>query len=148
MADLAGPPPDLPFGVDLGRLANLPARRGILALAAWPPIGIAAASLIGDATGCAAFSASCTSAATYYPWVAQVVILAGLLLLPAIARILAGGTIAVAVLAFPVAAALSASGATYDRVHGPPSLIAILAVAWVLGVIVMALRQWRPVSPS
>ena len=139
----AGPPLDLTFGLELGRLSGLPARRGILALAAWPPLGIAAASIIGDATGCAAFSASCTSLATYYPWIAQVAILAILLLLPVVARILAGGTVAVALLAFPVAAALSASGASYDRVHGPPSLIAILAVVWVLGVVIMAARLRR-----
>jgi curved DNA-binding protein CbpA len=138
-----GPPLDLTFGFDARRFENLPLRRGVLALAAWPPLGIAAASLIGEATGCAAFSASCTSAATFYPWIAQVAILAVLLLLPAVARVLAGGTIAVAILAFPVAAALSASGATYDRVHGPPSLIAVLAVVWVVGVVLMAARVRR-----
>ena len=116
----AGPPSDVTFGFDLRRYEALPYRRGILALAAWPPLGIAAASVIGDATGCAAFSAACTSVATFYPWIAQVAILAALLLLPAVSRVLAGGTIAVAALAFPVAAALSASGANYDRVHGPP----------------------------
>ena len=138
-----GPPLDLGLGLDLRRLDNLPYRRGLLALAAWPPLGIAAASIIGAATGCAAFSASCTSTATFYPWIAQLVILTALLLLPTVARVLAGGTLAVALLAFPVAAALSASGATYDRVHGPPSLIAILAVVWLAGVVLTALRVMR-----
>ncbi len=143
-----GAPLDLTFGFDFRRLEALPCRRGILALAAWPPLGIAAASLIGEATGCAAFSASCTSLATLYPWIAQIAILAGLLLLPALARILAGGTIAVVALAFPVAAALSASGAGYDRVHGPPSLIGILAIVWLGGVVLMALRLRRSVPAA
>ncbi len=147
-AGAAGPPFDFTFGFDLGRLEALPYRRGILALVAWPPLGIAAASLIGEATGCAAFSAACTSVSTLYPWLAQIVIMAGLLLLPALARILVGGTIAVAALAFPVAAALSASGAGYDRVHGPPSLIGILAIVWLGGVILMAFRLRRSVAAA
>ena len=131
----ASPPTEGGPWPDLRRFEGLMSRRSFLALAAWPPLGIAAASLIGQATGCAAFSAACTTEATYYPWVAQFVIVAALLLVPAAARVLVGGTIAVVVLAFPVTAALAAGGATYDPVHGPPALITILALAWVLGVV-------------
>jgi hypothetical protein len=138
--DADSEPPDPGAGLDLRRFEGLLSRRGVSALAAWPPLGIAAAAVIGQATGCAAFSAACTNEATYYPWVAQVAILAVLLLLPTAARILTGGTIAVIVLAFPVTAALSASGAAYDPVHGPPALIVILALAWILGVFLMGIR--------
>ena len=116
-------------------------RRLLRALIAWPPLGIAAAALIGEATGCAAFEATCAAPADLYPWAAQGVIILALLALPAIARILAGGTIAVLVLAFPVAAVLSASGASYDRTYGPAALLAVLAIAWGLGVGAVLLRR-------
>jgi hypothetical protein len=117
------------------------ARRLLRAVVAWPPLGIAAAAVIGEATGCAAFEATCTTPADLFPWFAQAAILLALLALPGVARILAGGTIAVAVLAFPVAAALSASGASYDRTYGPAALIAVLAIVWVLGVGAVLLRR-------
>jgi hypothetical protein len=116
-------------------------RRFVLALVAWPPLGVAAAAAIGQATGCAELSASCTPPAGLYPWVAQAAILAGLIAVPAIARVLVGGTFAVALLAVPVAAAQTAGGATYDRTHGPASLIAILALAWAAGVGAMLRRR-------
>jgi hypothetical protein len=116
-------------------------RRLLRALIAWPPLGIAAAALIGQATGCAAFEASCAAPADLYPWVAQGAILLALLALPGIARILAGGTLAVFILAFPVAAVLSASGATYDRTYGPAALLAVLAIAWALGVGAVLMRR-------
>ena len=116
-------------------------RRVVRALIAWPPLGIAAAALIGEATGCAAFEATCTPPAELYPWIAQGAIVLALLAAPAIARVLAGGTAAVAILAFPVAAILSAGGASYDRAYGPAALIAVLAVAWAVGVVAMLLRR-------
>lgn len=116
-------------------------RRLVRALIAWPPLGIAAAALIGEATGCAAFEATCTSLAGLYPWVAQGAIILALLAVPAAARVLAGGTAAVVVLALPVAAVLSAWGASYDRTRGPAALIAVLAVAWAAGIGVTFLRR-------
>ncbi|MEW5992445.1 MAG: DnaJ domain-containing protein [Chloroflexota bacterium] len=126
-----------PFRLDL----SPGARRLVRAMVAWPPLGIAAAAVIGDATGCAAFEATCVAPADLYPWVAQAAILLALLALPAIARVLAGGSVAVAILAFPVAAALSASGATYDRTYGPAALSAVLAVVWAGGVVAVLTRR-------
>ena len=131
------------FGATVVRLDAHPIRRAVLALVAWPPLGIAAAALIGQATGCAAFSATCTSSEALYPWLAQVAILLALALLPGLARLLAGGTAAAAVFAFPVAAALAASGANYDRAYGPASLMGILAIVWLGGVLAMAIRTRR-----
>ncbi|MBF8290529.1 MAG: hypothetical protein HW391_1497 [Chloroflexi bacterium] len=53
----------------------------------------------------------------------------------------AGGTVAVALLAFPVAATLSASGAAYDPIYGPAALRGVLAVVWVGGVAAVLLRR-------
>ena len=131
------------FGATVARLDAHPIRRAVLALVAWPPLGIAAAALIGQATGCAAFSATCTSSQALYPWLAQFVILFALALLPGLARLLAGGTAAAAVFALPVATALSASGADYDRAYGPASLMGILAIVWLGGVLAMAIRTRR-----
>jgi len=123
-------------------------RRILRTLVAWPPLGIAAAAVIGDATGCAAFEATCTPPADLYPWFAQGAILLALFALPGAARVLAGGTLAVAILAFPVAAVLSASGANYDRQYGPAALIASLAVVWAVGVAAILTRRvvtrWLP----
>jgi hypothetical protein len=46
-----------------------------------------------------------------------------------------------AILAFPVAAVLSAGGANYDRARGPAALIAVLAVVWAAGVGATLLRR-------
>lgn len=123
-------------------------RRLLRAVVAWPPLGIAAAAVIGEATGCAAFEAICTPPADLYPWFAQVAIILALLAVPGAARVLAGGTLAVAILAFPVAAVLLAGGANYDRRYGPAALIAVLAVVWAVGVAAVLLRRvatrWLP----
>ena len=123
-----------------GRVERSPHRRLILALLAWPPLGVAAASVISGVTGCAAFSASCTSMASAYPWFAQLAIIAALLLLPAAARLFVGGTIAVTLFAFPAAATLVAGGASYDPVYGPASLFTVLAVVWIGGVALSLVR--------
>ena len=145
--DAAAKPFDLVAAVvgllEHGAFERQPLRRLILAFIAWPPIGIAAAALIGEMTGCATFSASCTGGATAYPWLAQLLILGILLAIPAAARLLVGGSLAVLIMAFPIAATLSASGANYDRTYGPASLIGLLAVAWIGGVILAFVRRAR-----
>lgn len=148
------PASPLPLGmdfipsIDLSVIERSSFRRVLFALLAWPPIGIAAAALIGKSTGCAAFSASCTREGAILPWLAQAVILLVLLAAPFVARVLIGGTAAVLIVAFPAAATLSASGARYDRAYGPASLLAILAIAWVVGVVVMVIRAARKRSAA
>ena len=65
----------------------------LVALVAWPPIGLAAAAIIGDVTGCSAFAATCTGSEPLLPWLAQAAILGLLLLLPPVTRLLAGGAL-------------------------------------------------------
>ena len=147
----AGPLPlgtDFIPSLDLSVLDRSSFRRVLFALLAWPPLGIAAAALIGDSTGCAAFSATCTPEGAALPWLAQAVILIVLLAAPFLARVLVGGTAAVLIVAFPAAATLSASGARYDRAYGPASLLAILAIAWIIGVAVMGIRAARKRSAA
>jgi hypothetical protein len=110
-----------------------PIRRLGLALVAWPPIGLAVASAIGDLTGCATFSAGCTGSEPLLPWLAQALILGLLLLLSPLTRLLAGGAIGVLVAIVPVTAFLVAAGAGRAPQSGPV-LAALLGIGWLAGI--------------
>ena len=117
----------------LGAPTDDPIRRLGLALVAWPPIGLAAAAAIGDITGCTAYSVECAGSDTLLPWLAQAAILGLLLLLPPLARVFVGGTIAVLLALVPTTAFLLVVGA-----GGVPqagfALGLLLAAAWLGGV--------------
>lgn len=117
----------------LGGPAEDPIRRLGLALVAWPPVGLAAAAAIGEATGCASYSAACGGSEPMLPWLAQAAILGLLLLLPPVARLLAGGAIAVLIALVPITVLLIAVGGS-----GAPqvgfALAVLLGVAWLVGV--------------
>lgn len=108
-------------------------RRLGLALVAWPPIGLAAAAAIGELTGCSAYSAECGGSDVLLPWLAQAGILGLLLLLPPLARLFVGGTIAVLLALVPITAFLLVLGA-----GGAPQaalvMAGLLALAWLGGV--------------
>ncbi|HSL97564.1 MAG TPA: hypothetical protein VK831_03235, partial [Candidatus Deferrimicrobiaceae bacterium] len=131
----------------LGSWADDPIRRLRPALVAWPPLGVAAAIAAGDGTGCAVYAASCTGAAPLVPWLAQIVILALLMLLPPLARLLAFGTVGVLLALVPVTAVLLAVGA-----GGAPqagfALGVLLALAWLTGVAYAAASAARRASVS
>jgi curved DNA-binding protein CbpA len=110
-----------------------PIRRLGLALVAWPPIGLAAAAAIGDITGCTTYSTECAGSDTLLPWLAQAAILGLLLLLPPLARLLVGGTIAVLLALIPVTAFLLVAGAGGAPQSGF-ALAALLAIAWLGGI--------------
>jgi hypothetical protein len=123
------------------RIRSEPARprvRLLLALAGWPPLGLALALGIGELTGCARFAATCTSTSEFSSAVllAQVAVLAVLLLVPAIARVAAFGGLAILVAALPIVAFLTAAGATYDPAPGTAALLWLLTAAWGVGVLV------------
>jgi hypothetical protein len=117
----------------LGRPADDPVRRLGLALVAWPPIGLAAAAAIGEATGCTVYSAACGGSEPLLPWLAQAAILGLLLLLSPIARLLAGGAIAVLLALVPITAFLLAVGASGAPQAGP-TMAVLLGGAWLVGV--------------
>jgi hypothetical protein len=118
----------------LGGSTDDPIHRLGLALVAWPPIGIVAAATIGDATGCATYSAACGGVEPILPWLAQAAILGLLLLLPSLARILAGGAIAMVLLLVPVTLFLVAIGGAGAAQLGFVSSV-FLGVAWLVGVV-------------
>ena len=125
----------------VGGPADDPIRRLGVALVAWPPIGLAAAAVIGDVTGCAVYSAECGGTEPLLPWLAQAAILGLLLLLPPIARLLAGGAIGVLVAVVPLTAFLVAVGGSGAPQAGY-ALSFLLGGAWVVGV-AWALAQTR-----
>jgi hypothetical protein len=125
----------------IGGASDDPVRRLGVALVAWPPIGLAAAALIGDVTGCAVYSAECGGAEPLLPWLAQAAILGLLLLLPPIARLLAGGAIGVLVAIVPLTALLVAVGGAGAPQAGF-ALSFLLGIAWLAGV-AWALAQTR-----
>lgn len=110
-----------------------PIRRLGLVLLAWPPLGIAAASVIGELTGCLAFSTSCDGTDPLLPWLAQAIILGVLLLAPLLARVLVAGTVAALVALIPGTALLTALGGG-GSAEGPAILGGWLVVAWLIGV--------------
>ena len=117
----------------LGGSGDDQVRRLGSALVAWPPIGLAAAAAIGDVTGCNAYSVACGDVDTLLPWLAQAGILGLLLLLPSLARLLAGGTVAVLIALVPVTAFLLVVGGAGAPQAGF-ALAFLLGIAWILGV--------------
>jgi len=108
----------------------------ILALVAWPPLGIAAGQVIGETTGCGRYAATCSEPASLLGLFAQPAILALLLLLPAIARPAAIASVAVGIAAIGGAAVLSALGGARDPSGAASSLlVAILVMAYAVGLI-------------
>jgi hypothetical protein len=134
----AGPTPRRPAGETtrdwLGGSTDDPIRRLGIALVAWPPIGLAAAAAIGEATGCASYAAACSGTDSLLPWLAQAGILGVLLLFPPLARLLAGGTIAIVLAILPVTGFLLAVGASGTPQAGS-ALLVLLGGAWLFGVV-------------
>lgn len=107
-------------------------RRLGLVLLAWPPLGLAAATAIGGATGCLTYSSTCDGTDQLLPWVAQALILGILLLVPLLARILAAGTVVSLVALLPGTAIITALGGASSP-DGPPVLAGWLVLAWLAG---------------
>jgi hypothetical protein len=118
----------------IGRGPADPLRRLGIVLLAWAPIGIAAAGIIGQVTGCGSYSAACDGADPFLPWVAQAAILGLLLLVAPLARILAAGAIGLVVGLVPGTGFVIALGGARSTAAAPV-LGAILAIAWLLGVV-------------
>ncbi len=138
---VSGPPGarlDLVLGADLGD----PMRRLGFALLAWAPLGTAAAAVIGQVTGCTVYSASCGPTEPLLPWLAQAGVLGILLLVPALARILAVGTLALLVALLPLAGFFVAFGGA-GQSEGAVALIVLLSLAWVAGVGAAVMTAWR-----
>ncbi len=121
-------------------------RRLGFVLLAWAPLGIAAAAVIGQATGCTAYSASCGATEPLLPWLAQAAILGVLLLVPALSRILAVGTLALLLALLPIAGFFVAFGGAGQSVAAI-ALVVLLSLAWLTGVGAAVMTTWRVRAP-
>lgn len=147
------PSSDPPFPASIVRSGSSdPLRRLGLVLLAWAPVGIAAAAIIGQLTGCATYSATCDGTDPFMPWVAQAVIVGLLLVVPLLARVFAAGTLGLITGLVPATGLVIAFGGAGSSA-APPVLAAVLAIAWILGVawgvqhLAAARPSERPAAP-
>jgi hypothetical protein len=109
-------------------------RRLLLALIAWPPVGLAMALLFGEVTGCGRYSAGCPDPLPLAGLLIQPGIVGVFLLLPRITNPAAIASFATGLAALGGGTALSATGGA--RAPGVASglLLLILAAAYVAGL--------------
>ena len=149
----AAPPPssaDLEREI-LERLTPLTADRGPttpsgrlwLALAGWPPLGVALATLAGEASGCGRFAATCVEVFGIGTWIAQLALILLLFALPRVAAVSAVGTLFALAVAAPTAVVLSATGGGRQPDASSFLLGVTLGTAYLVGVGVAIVRRLR-----
>jgi hypothetical protein len=114
-----------------------------LALLGWPAIGLAVTTASGEITGCGRFAASCVDPFGVGTWLAQLVIIAILLILPSVAALSAVGSLAALAAAVPTAVILSASGGSHEPAASATILGVVLVLAYTAGVLVALVRRRR-----
>ena len=145
-----GPPRDGParlsddgLAAPLHRASTTALGRLGLALLGWPPLGVAAATAIGESTGCGRFAASCSEVFSPGTWIVQIAIVLLLLALPRLAMWSAVGTLVALAAAIPTAVVLSAGGGSRQPDASAGVLLAVLGLAYVAGVAcAIARRAW------
>jgi hypothetical protein len=112
-----------------------------LALIGWPAIGLALTMVGGELTGCGRFAASCVDLFGVGTWLAQLVIIAILLVLPSVAALSAVGSLVALAASVPTAVILSATGGAREPATSATVLGVVLVCAYVAGVIVAIARR-------
>jgi curved DNA-binding protein CbpA len=124
----------------LGRLA--------MAVLGWPPLGVFAAAAIDETTGCGRLAASCPEISSPGTWIVQAAILLLLLALPVVAAWSAHGAVAALIVGVPSAVVLSAAGGSNVRDQSGPLLLAVLAIAYLGGVLYAVIVARGRSSPA
>jgi curved DNA-binding protein CbpA len=114
-----------------------------LALLGWPAIGLALTTVTGELTGCGRFAAGCVDPFGVGTWLAQLVIIAILLILPSVAALSAVGSLVALAASVPTAVILSASGGSHEPVASATILGVVLVLAYAAGVFVALVRRRR-----
>jgi hypothetical protein len=104
-------------------------------LLGWPPLGLAAATAIGESSGCGRFAASCGELSSPGTWIVQAAILILLLALPRVAAWSVHGALAALVVGAPAAVVLSAGGGARQPETSASVLTIVVVAAYVLGVV-------------
>jgi hypothetical protein len=113
------------------------------AVLGWLPVALGLGWLIGELTGCGRFAATCDPSVAPLVAAGQGFALVGLLLLPEVAAVAAGAALVLLAAAIAASLILSATGAAADEGSRRAALSALLAVAWVTGVVIASVRRVR-----
>ena len=119
------------------------------AVAGWAPIALGLSWLVGELTGCGRFSAACDPAAPPLMLVAQLAVLAVLLLVPRLASVAVVGAVGTLVAAIPGALVLASMGGASDTSSSRTVLAVVLVGGWLAGIgvgLVREIRRARPVD--
>ena len=116
-------------------------------LVGWLPLALGIGWLIGEATGCSRFAASCDSATGFIQPILAIVLLVGLLLVPRLAAIAAAGAVAALMAAVPTALILSATGEAADAASRASFLGVVIVAGWAAGVGFAIVRRARSMPP-
>ena len=151
----AAQPTDEPLPPDLGAAARQLGRaltdersarggwRVAQAAVGWLPIALGVGWAIGEITGCSRSAATCDGADPWLAPIAVLLTLIPLLLVPRLASLAAAGGIAVAIVALPAAAILSATHDESPSTERSVVLGIVLLIAWLVGVAVAIARRAR-----
>ena len=115
------------------RIRRRPAARLALALAGGIPIALWLAWLLGELTGCGRFAASCEPQMVSVAWLAGLVLVAALVLLPGIAAVLAAGAAGALVAAVPATVILTATGGARAPDQSGLVLGVVMMAGWLIG---------------
>jgi hypothetical protein len=119
-----------------------------MAVLGWPPLGVFAAAAIDETTGCGRLAASCPEISSPGTWIVQAAILLLLLALPVVAAWSAHGAVAALIVGVPSAVVLSAAGGSNVRDQSGPLLLAVLAIAYLGGVLYAVIVARGRSSPA
>ena len=139
--DVARPAPR-PFSGRISLAGRVP-----LALIGWPPIGILLFAIVGEASGCSRFAATCSQDTSVVIWIAQLIVVAVLLAVPRLAAISSIGTLVALATAVPATLLLSVGGGAQERAASIAALSVVLTIAYLAGVaygVVGGSRRLRP----
>lgn len=117
--------------------------RAVRALLGWLPIALGIAWIVGEASGCGRFAATCDPSIGPLTTAGQGIVLAALFLVPEVAALAAGAALIVLAAAVAASLILSATGAAADEASRRAALGALLAVAWVSGLLIAIVRRVR-----
>ena len=109
----------------------------------WAPIALGIGWTVGELSGCGRFAAGCDPAAAPVTLVAQLVVLAVLVLVPRLASVAVVATAMTLAAAIPASLVLASMGGAADSSSSRAVLAVILVVGWTTGVVVGVLRALR-----
>ena len=121
--------------------------RALRALLGWLPIALGIAWIVGEASGCGRFAATCDPSVGPLTTAGQGILLAVLFLVPEVAALAAGAALIVLAAAVAASLILSATGAAADEASRRAALGGLLVVAWASGLLIAIVRRLR-MSPG